>query len=191
MKTKSFILSVVAVVLASTFSFAEPGNPKLVVLNQKESGVFKLIYEGTKAGKVSLKISDANGQVLFTESVNGLSSFIRPLNFNGMAPGEYIVEVADAAGKLAQTVNYRTEAPVQNVHVAKIANEGKYLLAVTNKGSEQINVKIFDGTNNLVHSETMTVNGNLGLVYNLKQVSGVPTFEVTDNAGNTKVITRQ
>jgi hypothetical protein len=34
----------------------------------------------------------------------------------------------------------------------------------------------------------MTVSGSFGLVYNLKQVAGTPTFEVTDKTGNVKTI---
>jgi hypothetical protein len=55
------------------------------------------------------------------------------------------------------------------------------------KGKD-INIKIFDGLNNLVHSESRVVDGTLGLVYNLKDVVGVPTFEITDNTGDTRIV---
>jgi hypothetical protein len=105
-----------------------------------------------------------------------------------MEPGEYTIEIADESGKQIQKVNYRNETSVKSVHVSKIAEEGKYLLAIANKGSEQINIRIYDGAGNQVHDENMTITGNFGLVYNLKQVSGTPTFEITDKTGNTKVI---
>jgi hypothetical protein len=75
------------------------------------------------------------------------------------------------------------------VHLAKIADTEKYLLAVAKSGNEeQINVKIYDGNSNIVHNETLVVKGDFGLVYNLKNVAGLPTFEVTDKTGNSKVI---
>jgi hypothetical protein len=39
-----------------------------------------------------------------------------------------------------------------------------------------------------VHSESRNINGSYGMIYNLEQVIGNPTFEVTDNAGATTVL---
>jgi hypothetical protein len=188
MNTKSIVVAAFA--LISSVALAnEPGNPRVVVISQKQSGTFKVIYEGEKTGNVQMNISNAAGKVIFSETIKGVDGFIRPVNFMGMEPGEYSIEVIDAKGKQIQKVTYVNENVVKNVHVAKIADEGKYLLAVANQDAEQINVKIFDGTNQLVHNENLTVSGNLGLVYNLKNVTGTPTFEVTDKTGNVRTIT--
>jgi hypothetical protein len=188
MKTKSVVLAGM-MVMASIFSFAiEPSNSQLVVVSQKKTGMFKVIYQGTSEQNVVMKIYGKGGEVVFKETIKSVKGFIRPVNFNGMDAGEYIIEIADENGKQLQRVGYKTETNVKSVHVSKVSEEGKYLLAVANDGAEQINVRIFDGDNNLVHNENMTINGNFGLVYNLKQVVGKPTFEITDNTGNTKVI---
>lgn len=189
MKMKSIVLSLLAIVLSSTFTMAtEPGNPKVVVVNQKESGVFKIIYEGGKAGKVSMKIYDQIGKLVFAETINSVNGFSRPLNFGGMNPGEYTIEIADENGKNVQKIAYRTESVVKDVHIAKIANDDKYLVALASKGEEEINVRIFDGANQLVHDQSVKVKGDYGVVYNLKGVKGSPTIEVTDKMGNVKTI---
>lgn len=188
MKTKNVVLSVLVTMFVSALAMAnEPGNPKVVVVSQK-SGVFKVIYKGRNVGKVSMKIFNAQGQEVFAEIIKGMNGFMRPVNFEGMEPGEYTIEIADQNGKQIQKISYRNETSVKSVHVTKIADEDKYLLAIANKGSEQINIRIYDGASNLVHDENMTITGNFGLVYNLKQVAGTPTFEVTDKTGNIKVI---
>jgi len=188
MKTKLIVSALLVALVAGVAVAADPVNPKMVVLNQKESGIFKVIYEGVKAGRVNMKISNQDGEVVFNESVTGVNGFVRPVNFNGMTPGEYTIEVSDASGKQIQKVNYEIEQTVNMVHVAKITGESKYLLAVAKGTEEKINVKIFDGSSNLVHNQNLVVSGNFGLVYNLKDVAGVPTFEVTDKTGNTRVI---
>ena len=188
MKTKNVILTVLVAMFVTVASFAkDPGTPKVVVVNQK-AGVFKVIYEAPKASRVTMRILSANGTEVFSESLGVVSGFVRPVNFTGMKAGEYTIEIADNAGKQTQKVNYAHEVSANSVHIAHLAETGKYLLAVASKGTEQINVRIFDGSNNLVHDENMTVNGNFGLVYNLKQVAGTPTFEVTDKTGNVKTI---
>lgn len=145
-----------------------------------------MIYEGAQTGKVNLKISDQDGVVLFKETITNTDGFIRPVNFTKMEAGEYTIEVADSFGKFIQKVNYKIEQPESIFHIAKISGDNRYLLSVA-KGKD-INIRIFDGLNNLVHSESRVVDGSLGLVYNLKDVSGIPTFEITDNTGETKVI---
>jgi hypothetical protein len=185
MKTKLMIVALMLALSAGVALATDPVRPKVVVVNQKESGMFKVIYEGGKAGKVNLKIYDATGSVVFHETLTGVDGFIRPVNFRGMNPGEYTIEVSDASGKQIQKVNYALEKSVTAVHVARIGSEDKYLLAVANQGAEEpIQVKIFDGSGNLVHNTTIVVKKNFGLVYNLKNVAGVPTFEVTDAKGN-------
>lgn len=176
-------------VLISSVAFAkDPGTPRVVVVNQKNSGTFKVIYEGAKSGEVTMSITNNKGTVVYAETTRVVNGFIRPVNFTGMEAGEYTIEIADASGKQIQKIVYSNESSVRSVQVSKIKEEGKYLLAVANDGAEQINVRIFDGNNNLIHNQDLTIDGNFGLVYNLKSVTGVPTFEVTDKTGNVRTI---
>ncbi len=188
MKTKLMVSAFLVALVTGIAIAADPVGPKVVIVNQKESGIFKVIYEGAKAGRVNLKITDQAGEIVFQESIAGVEGFIRPINFKGMAAGEYTIEVSDASGKQVHKVNYAIDQSVSMVHVSKIAGENKYLLAVAKGEEEKINVRIFDGENNLVHDQNLVVSGNFGLVYNLKAVAGVPTFKVTDKTGSTKVL---
>ena len=106
MKTRNVVLTMLAVIVASTFTFA--GNPtsKIVVVNQNHSEIFKVIYEGTTVGRVILKVYDQQGRELLTETTKGLSKFMRPINFAGMEAGEYSIEITDANGTQTQKVNY-------------------------------------------------------------------------------------
>lgn len=185
MKTKSMIIA--ALVLISSVAFAdEPGAPKLVVLSQKESGLYKVIYENSKTNRVKMTILNSDGEALYNESIKVKEGFILPVNFKGMTPGEYSIEVTDGSAKQVQKVTYaESNQPAQRIHVAKLTNEtNKYLLSVASQGV--INVRILDGASNIIHSEAITVPGTLGVVYNLKGVEGNPTFEVTDATGVVK-----
>jgi len=186
MKT-NLIAGVLILALNTGVAFAaDPVIPKVVIVNQNEAGVFKLIYGGTQVGKVNLKISDQNGITLFRESINNVDGFIRPVNFTNLNEGEYTIEVSDSYGKFVQKVNYEIEKTESVFHIAKISGENRYLLSVA-KG-DQLNLNIYDGRDNLVHKETLVINGNLGKVFNLKDVSGEPTFEIWDGSGNVKTV---
>jgi len=180
MKTKNVVLTMVVAIVASAFTFAGTPTSKVAVVNQNNSGVYKVIYEGVTAGKVTLKIYDNSSNVIFKETKTGLSKFILPLNFVGLEQGEYSIEITDETGTQTQKVNYAVaddavSAAAKAVHITKL-QEGKYLMSAATNGN--INVQIFDGNDNLVHNENFVVNGKLGVVYNLKAVQGQPTFVV-------------
>lgn len=184
MKTKNVVLTVAALILASAFTFAAEPASKVAVVKQTNSGIFRVIYEGATAGKVTLKVYDRQGNQLLSEVTNGLDKFMRPVNFNGMEAGEYTIQIIDATGTQVHKVNYQVEenatAAVSNapaIHITKLQT-GKYLMSVATEGSSKINVLIFDGNGNLVHDENRNINQTLGLVYNLNQVEGKPSFQV-------------
>ncbi|HTH55990.1 MAG TPA: hypothetical protein VL728_08075 [Cyclobacteriaceae bacterium] len=184
MKTKSTVLTLVATVV-SVLAFA--ANPKMAVVGQQKNGTYKVYYEGASTGKVTLKVYDNSSREIFTETIKGLNKFMRPLNFAGMDPGVYTIEISDENGTQAQNVihikNAKEETTIKAFHVCKL-QDGKYLVSVANEGTQDINISVYDNNENLIHTENRTVNGDLGLVYNLRQVSGQPVFVVTDMAGN-------
>ena len=184
MKTKSVLLAVL-MTGASLVAFAnEPGNPRVRVVSQKESGMYRLIYLGEKSGDVKLNILDDAGQVLFKETILGTDGFVRSLNFTGVTHGEYTVKVENDGVTEVNKVAYVPASSEKYVRVAKTAETGKYLLTVSHAAADEVvNVKIYDGANNLVHTESLEVKGEYAIVYNLKQIEGTPTFEITDKAG--------
>ena len=186
MKAKFFLAALT--VLVSTAAFSQAAGPRAAVINQQGTGIFKVIYEGEKEGRVTLTIFDKKSKVVFSETTHNVDGFIRKVNFAGMEYGDYTIELADQTGKLAQPISYSRISNVKNVQVSKLGDKSKYILNVTNTGSEKISVRIYDGANNLVHTEYRTIDGNFGLVYNLSNVQGLPTFEVADNAGNVRTI---
>lgn len=195
MKTKSVVLTMAAV-MATVFAFAAEPAFKVAVIKQNDAETFKVIYEGATAGSVTLKVYDSKGSELLSETTNGLSKFMRPINFTGMEEGEYTVEITDATGTQSQKINYqfvdtfraaKTDVPVSALHITKLL-DGKYLMSVASQGNSRINVNIYDGNGNLVHDENRVINGNLGLVYNLRDIKGQPSFHVVDSASNKALV---
>ena len=188
MKTKSVVLALVMALVSVAALAADPVNPKMVVVNQKDQATFKVIYEGSQTGKLTLRIWDNQGNKVVTQTISGVESFMRTVNFAGMTAGEYTIEVSGANGKQTQKITYQPAAGVSTqsaIHLSKLSAVDKYLLAVSN--AKEVNVKIYDGVNNLVHDQNVAVNGSIGLVYDLSKVSGSPKFEVS-SANETKVV---
>ena len=191
MKTKSLYIAAIIVIAAAVTAVGkdEPRSTGLAVIPVKGSEVFKVIYKGESASKVKLNVYNSSSQIVFSETMNSVDGFIRPLNFTGLQFGEYTIELTDASGKKVEKVNYQPAKSESAIHVMKlVSGDGKYLLSVSNSNSEIVTVKIFDEANNLVHSATKEVSGDFAQLYTLKDIQGTVTFEVSDNAGNTKSV---
>jgi len=187
MNIKSLFIAAIVMfsTTAVTFGKEESGKAGLAVVPVKGTETFKVIYKGETAGKVKLSVLNNAGVVLFTETINSQKGFIRPINFNGLPFGEYVLEIVDAAGRKVEKVNYIPQvSSIKNVHFSKLKdNDGKYLLSVVNEGSETINVKIYNDSDDLVHEETKQINGNFAQLYSIKNLNSGFTFQVTDTTG--------
>lgn len=190
MKTKSLLFA--ALVLMSSVAVAgmdEPRKTGLAVVPVKGTQVFKVIYKGETAGRVKLNIYNSKNELILNEIINGVDGFICPVNFKGLAEGEYTIEIVDASGKKVEKVSIAPTRSIKHIHVSKLLNEdAKYLLSIANAGANKINVKIFDAQQNLIHTESKVIDGDFAQVYKLAKSSSY-TFQVTDNDGNTKSIT--
>jgi len=182
MKTRSFITAVLMVIGVAVAS------AQTVSVEKKNANVFKIAYSNETVGKVKVSITNAEGSEVYAETLASVKNFALPLNFVGMEEGAYTVEIASATGKSVETINYASEPIIKTVHVTKLADASKYLLAVTSEGTEQFNVKIFDSANQLVLDEMKNSNNGFATVYNLKNLTGAFTIEVSDQSGYTKTI---
>jgi hypothetical protein len=184
---KAKLILAMAISLMGSAAFAqESANPKFVVVSQSTPGVYKIIYDNPGAKKTKMVIYGSNGETVFSEALN-VEGFVRAVNFKGMYSGTYTIVIADNTGSYKQTVAYSTSP--SSVHVARLNKESnKYLLSVANQSPAEISVRILDGDNNVVHTQSLAVNGSVGLVYDLASVQGAPTFEVGDNSGNFRTI---
>lgn len=184
------ITSLVIACVLSVAAFAK--TPLLSVAPSTTASVYDVYYKGTEAGNVKVSIYNNSNVLVFSETLNNVTSFKRPYNFSNLAQGEYTIVLEDKNGKQVENVRYRMNTVNSFIHVAAIANaENKYMLNVTNDGTESVYVKIFNNENDLLHEQALQVTGTFGLVYNLSKVksSSEITFEITTSNGKVQRMT--
>src|SRR5688500_4011966 len=110
MKMKSLIIAML-VVFSAGVVFAGEDEPRtgFAVVSLKGSSVYKVIYKSENSGKVKLNIYDAGGSVIFTETLTGVNGFMVPLNFAGLAAGDYTIELIGAAGRKTERISYQPD----------------------------------------------------------------------------------
>lgn len=194
MKTKTSFLFAVALMVAGSV-FANDSSTQMVVVNGTDASIIKVIYKSETSENVRMKIYNEAGSVVYAHTIKVVNGFMLPINLAGLAFGEYTIEIAGKSGVQSKKIKYgvevaqaRANSVLKTVHVSKVADQNKYIMSIINEGSQWINVKIFDGSDTLIHSESRMIKGNNGLVYTFEQIVGTPTFEVTDKTGVTQVI---
>ena len=190
MKTRSlYLVAFLLMSAVATFGNDEPKTSGIAVLPMKGTEVFKVIYANENANKVKVTLYNASSQIVFSESINSTTGFILPLNFSKLAFGEYKLELTDVTGTRTESIKYQPAKSNDNIRVARLTNEqGKFLVAIANPKNEKVTVKIFDNYNNLLHTEVRTVSGDFAQVYNVKNLTGSCTFQVSDNEGTVKTV---
>jgi hypothetical protein len=108
-----------------------------------------------------------------------------------MKPGAYTIELVDATGKFAKMIQYskktHVNATVPVVHVTRLGNGNQYLLSISGGKPEKLRIHVLDQTFNTVYRDTRLID-QTGIVFNLKDFNGVPTFKVITESGNQVVV---
>ena len=183
------ILSLVLVVIAIGHMNAkgiEPNSP-LGTSIIKKGALVKLFYRGEHSGKVKVTIYDENGTVVFKEVVENHEHFMRPYNFSSLPSGEYTIHIADENGTRIEKVEHGVSKKKRPANLWRLnPDSNKYMLSVPRNGSDELVVKIYDERNTVIYQETARMSGDFAKVYDLSQVKGAHTFEITDNNGGVR-----
>ena len=183
------ILSLVLVVIAIGHMNAkgiEPNSP-LGTSIIKKGALVKLFYRGEHSGKVKVTIYDENGTVVFKEVVENHEHFMRPYNFSSLPYGEYTIQIADENGTRIEKVEHGVSKKKRPANLWRLnPDSNKYMLSVPRNGSDELVVKIYDERNTVIYQETARMSGDFAKVYDLSQVKGAHTFEITDNNGGVR-----
>jgi len=173
--------------ISSTMAFANSNESSMTVVAGENASIFKVVYKSSTIGHVLVSIKNNKNEVVFTESFSKMNRFSRPYNFQNLPEGEYTIEVKDNSGKKVEKVNYNLGVVSSLVKVTKLGDQPKFLLSVSNKGRNIINVSIYNALDDQLFYNAHIVDGNFGIVYNLV-VEGSYTFVVTDKTGKTSTI---
>ena len=189
MRTKSIYL-VAFLLMGAVASFGnDDPTSSVAVLAAKGKDVFRVIYKNENADNVKVRLYNANDEMIHSASISNTKGFILPLNLGKLSFGEYRVELTDANGKHIERIVYENVKAVDNIRISRLATaEGKFMVSVMSATNEKVTVKIFDSYNNLLHNEVKSVNGDFAQVYNVKNLTGACTFEVSDDAGRVKTV---
>jgi len=187
MNSKSIILFICLSISLSSFA------KTILSVTPATASVYNVNYKSMEAGRVKVSIYNSANTMVFSEVLNNVSSFNRPYNFSELAEGEYTIILESKNGKQLEKVNYIKNKATMLINMEEVANtENKYLLNLTSNEEGSVSVKIYTANNALLHEEQVSVNGRVGVIYNLKQVKSSTdsvTFEISTSNGKVERVT--
>jgi hypothetical protein len=146
MKTQKTILATLAIVLASTFSFAQTSNnnAEVRVLPHNESGIMRLLYSGDNKELVTVKFYSGNA-LLYKDKVQAdkyEKGFIKHYDLRKLGTGDFKVVVETSGKSTGYAFNVDRENKIwaeywnnytsKDSNIAKLEKEDKALLVSGN-----------------------------------------------------------
>ena len=186
MKSK---LLAIALLGLSTVAFGRVADtrPSLTVNRVDSTSVYTVTYSNSKPGKVTLIIKDDHENVLVKRMIKNENGFTMPANFASVTEGIYFVETDNGTEKQSVKINYNNNVAPTYSRVVDLGDD-RYLLSSSHVGLETITIKIYDGNNTMIFNEDKKISGGLSMVFNLKNVVGKPSFEVTESSGHSLMV---
>ena len=191
-KTMKKNLVIAIGVLFSTVVFAGGINDPvtgMIVVKKSGTATYKLFYKNVETSNVKVSIVDAKNKIVFAENIINEDGFVRPYNFSELADGDYTLLIEDELGIRKEKIIHHTGKVENLFNVLKFAGENKYLVTAPSNEKETVNVKIYNQEGQILYNESATLREAFARVYKLEKISGAVTFEISDSAGLSKVLT--
>ena len=155
-----------------------------VSIKQTEANKVAVMVDEAANETLTLKITDASGDVVLRNRIAQGQTFAQSYNLEGMPVGIYTVSLTGQGGILTSARVENTVAMDQEVfsRVSKV-DENSYRLVVSSLDAKDVQVKIYDG-GELIHTETVDNPQGLHKIFtvNRPSVDGV-SFKVETASG--------
>jgi hypothetical protein len=156
---------------------------------KKAGSSYKLIYKSKEKEDVTVTILNEKNEIVYTETVKRSDGFIRPYNLENLPSGSYAFKIDRKSSKGTQIVKVEsTDNENETLKLSALVKvkEGRYLLTAPAKNNEQLAIKILNEKGEIIYNESVLTTGAFAQLYNLKNLTGVFSFEIEDEHGHIK-----
>jgi|SRR5688572_12326858 len=195
MKKSIAFLTMLCMITSFTFA-TTPDDPNSSIAVLKTGSTIKLLYKSAQQADVKVSILNDNHQVVFSEKIKNTGSFSRPYNFSLLPEGDYSIQLTNGYDTKIEHVSYNGAAVNNKIaakvaHVMHVPGTGKFLLAIPDRGREKLNITIYNNKDVILYRGEEEVSGDFAKIYNLKGITGMVTFVVTDTDGAVNSLTKK
>jgi len=164
--------------------------PSVTITRMEDSSsIFLVNYSGNKIGTIVVVVKDSKDEIVLTKWIKATKDFSLPVNFSSVAEGTYTIQIDNGNGneKLTRTLTYTNDTAPTYSHVVSLGDK-RYLFTSSHSGAEKISIRIYDGEGNLVFEKEKLIQGDFAMLFNLRKISGTPSFEVSEKNGRSTMV---
>ena len=171
MKTiKKLILST-AFLFITAFGMANEIDLRIVSDKEDKTLVFRYDNLSTDA---TLKFIDEQGNVIFAESLEDKTEYLKRFNLNSLETGTYFLEVEDAIKEteymiLVEDSGISIENKLEKNKPVFRKKDGMVYLNLLNLSKKEVEVKVFDDSNRLVFNQVFENEELIEKAFNFKK----------------------
>ena len=182
MKAKMLIIAAFCCIAGVANSAPSDTSPSLEIVRLDTTSVYLVNYMGSKTGKVTVTVKDDAQGLILIRSYRDVKDFSLPINFSSVPEGVYSIQIDNGIEKLNRTLNYTKDISPTYSRVENLG-DGRYLLTSSHSGKEKITVRVYNESSVKVYEEEKVVRGDFSMLFNLKNITGQPYFEVSEKSG--------
>ncbi len=165
---------------------------KFKVTTNKTTKMANLTFIPSTEEKVTVKIMDAQGNIIFREQILNKEGFIRPYNLSQLNGAEYSIEVTEGKTVYTEKISIGTEKldiVSKNLSTkASRINANTVELKVFQNAINPVTIKVQDQIGNVIYKATVNEMISFVQKYNLLNVKGEVSFEVKSGSESEIII---
>ncbi len=176
--------TVAAFLLMVSIGKAEESKSDLFVEKEEKSMVFKL---DAQVGKAILRFADANGTLIFSESIAQKIEYSKKFDLNNLDQGEYTFSIDDKLKKVTYTLEL-TRNEVRIIKKKEVAKpvfrkkEDRVFLNLLNLDGDKVTVKVVDSRDRVLFKEVFEGEMLIEKAFNFEEAyKGRYTVVVSDS----------
>lgn len=187
------ILLAAIILCSSVTAFASIKNEKAVTAKFKvttnlETKKANLTFIPSGNGKVTVKILNANGVVIFQEQVKSTEGFSRPYDLSKLQSAEYTLVVMEGTNEFTEKVSLTQLISSPKVGAfsaaATVSAPGKVTLKILQEKVSPVFVAIKDYQGNTLYSTAISNQASFTQNFDLSKVNAAVYFEVKASNGS-------
>lgn len=186
---KHKLLSIAAFCLLAFGANAQAPSVSIMRAGDVSKSIFLVKYLGDKVADITLTVKDVGDNIVLAKSIKGAKDFSVPLNFSSVDEGTYTILIDNGSGKLSKTLEYTYEKAPTYSHVVSLGDQ-RYLFTTSHATPEKISIRIYNSDESLIYENEVEVKGDYAMLFHLKDMTGLPTFEVTEKSGTFTMVLR-
>lgn len=165
------VLGVQAKAISGTSSHTTFDNePKVQLISSKDGKKVRLIFSGSKAEDVLIRVYDEARRNLYADWIRGKQEFSLPMDLSKLEAGDYTVKLFGDGWELEREISVRPLSVAFDAEVFPSPNDKRFMLSVRQPNVSTVRVVVVDPFNKTLMDDQVNLNEDGTRYFNMEKV---------------------